>query len=756
MAIQISEELIAEFKAIIEEFEQDEHTVRERQIRLWKKLEYYWSGITRLWWDEVAHDWRIVDDDLGSDNTDQSYYDKPMNVFRAYLESIIAALSSTVPAIKCVPDDADNPSDILTARGGTKIAELVYKHNDAPLLWCKALYVYCTQGMIAAYNYVDENEKYGTVQVPEEEDKEVSIMNKVCPECGMELTDETLDYGIREALQDTDEYDPDHSEELNSQVTCPSCNMSVEPKEVESKLVVTRLVGMTNQAKARQIIDVVGGLFVSVPNWARKQSDIPYLCYTYETHYTNVFKQYPNLRKTAPNLTGEMGGAGANEYYERWGRLSPQYLGEPTRSTPSIRNWWLRPSAFEAIKDEGLRKEAYRKFPNGAKLVWVNDHFADACDEALDDHWTLTFNPLSEYIHFDPLGLLVTSTQEITEELISLTLQTIEHGIPQTFADPSVLNFEQYRRTEALPGGVYPAKNKTGKSLSDGFYQVSTATLSAEVQPFSQQIQGLAQFVSGALPSLFGGEQSGSSRTAAQYSMSRNQALQRLQTTWKMINYWWADIFGKVIPAYIKTMIDDEKIVKEEHNSYINVIIRKSELDGKIGDIEVESSDNLPATWGQIKDTVMQLIELNNPAILEYLGSPENSGVMKDVIGLTQFNIPGDADRVKQYEEIQMLLKSGPSDSIDPMTGMPIEVPSILPDEEVDNHQIEATICRSWLVDEAGRQAKAMNPDGYKNVLLHMKAHIQIMQKLMGGMAPPQEQAPPDNKLRPVEGNPNA
>lgn len=748
MSYQISDQLIAELKSVVEEFERDEHTVRERQIRLWKKLEFYWSGITKLWWDDVAHDWRILDDNDGS--SDQAYYDKTMNVFRALLESIIAALSSTVPAVKCMPDDADNPSDILTARGGTKIAELIYKHNNAPLLWCKALYVYCTQGMIASYNQTVSDDKYGTVKVPEYEDKEMEIENKVCPECGMELSDVDMEMRIYRDLSDNelleDEFDPG-----SQTVECPACGMAVEPKMEKSKLTVTRIVGVTNEAKSRQIIEVVGGLFVAVPNWARKQCDVPYLSYTYETHYTNVFKKYPHLRKDAPNLISEMGSAGANEQYERWGRLSPQYLGEPTRSTPSCRNWWLRPSAFEAIKDEGLRNEAYDNFPDGIKVVWVNDYFAEAKNESLDDHWTLTYNPLSEYIHFDPLGLLVTSTQEITEELISLTLQTIEHGIPQTFADPSVLNFKQYRETEVIPGGIYPAKNKTGKGLGDGFYQVSTATLSAEVKPFADQIQSYGQFVSGALPSLFGGEQSGSSRTAAQYSMSRNQALQRLQTPWKMINYWWAETFGKVIPAYIKTMQDDERIVKEEHNSYINILIRKSELDGKLGNVEVESADNLPATWGQIKDTVMQLIELNNPAILEYLGSPENSGIMKDVIGLSQFHVPGESDRIKQYEEIQLLLNSEPIPSIDPATGQEIELPSVQPELEVDNHQIEATICRSWLVDEAGRQAKVNNPQGYKNVLLHMKAHIQAMQQLMAGNSTPQEEIQPNNKLRPVK-----
>ena len=59
------------------------------------------------------------------------------------------------------------------------------------------------------------------------------------------------------------------------------------------------------------------------------------------------------------------------------------------------------------------------------------------------------------------------------------------------------------------------------------------------------------------------------------------------------------------------------------------------------------------------------------------------------------------------------------------------ELPSVEVDPDVDNHEIEAAICRSWLISEAGRLAKVENPNGYKNVLLHMKAHMMIMQEQM-------------------------
>ena len=66
-----------------------------------------------------------------------------------------------------------------------------------------------------------------------------------------------------------------------------------------------------------------------------------------------------------------------------------------------------------------------KKYPNGVKVVVVDDHVAHAENEALDDCWTITNNPLSDHIHFDPIGLLLTSVQDITNDLISLTFRLL-------------------------------------------------------------------------------------------------------------------------------------------------------------------------------------------------------------------------------------------------------------------------------------------------------------------------------------------
>jgi hypothetical protein len=698
-----SEEIQRLLKSVVDHFDAEDRSVRERQIRLWKKLKYMWDGFTRVWWSETAHDWRVYDE-IYNEN-DASAYDKPINVFKAYLEVIIAALSVSVPPVTCTPDDAENAFDIETAKAGDKIAELIYKHNDAVLLWLHALFIHCTEGLVAAYHYTDTDKKYGEAEVDEYGDVESSYEETVCPNCFNPL-----------------------QEFVGEQAFCVECEQFVEPKVEITNTTEFQIVGKTKQAKSKQCIEVYGGLFVKTPVYAMRQSDCPYLIFAYETHYANTIERYPSLagKFTGDTKVGPTTG-GMFDSYERWGRLSTQYLGEYPINNVTCRNVWLRPAAFNVLNPEDATK-LKDKYPLGAKVVFVDELFAEACECELDKNWTLTHNPLSDYLQHDPLGNTLVSIQEITNNMISLILQTIEHGIPQTFADPSVLNFNQYNQTEATPGMIFPAKAPIGKSINDGFYEVKTALLSGEVEPFMQRIQEAGQFVSGALPSLFGGAAPNSSKTAAQYAMSRAQALQRLQTPWKVLTFWWKDIFGKTIQAYIENVIEDERFTKPDaQGGYVNVFIRKAELQGKIGNIELEASEQLPITWAQTKEALMSFLT-TMPDAITYLSSPENLPILKKALGVPDFVMPGTDDRDKQYEEIQVLIVSEPMMDMDPLTGMPIEQPSVPIEPDVDNHMIEAETCRHWLVSSTGREAKVMNPMGYKNVLLHMKAHQMAAQ----------------------------
>ncbi len=732
-------------KKVIEHFQTEDQAVRQRQIRTWRRLKLFWEGFQQNWYSEVAHDWRIYDTNATGDDNNQAYYDKPVNIFRAYLESIIAALAVTVPPIKCYPDDADDTLDLTTAKAGDKISLLLYRHNNVPLLWLHSLFIFMTEGLVGCYNYSHSDESYGTYEKKNYRDDTEEHEYVRCPKCGYNLSETTNPEDasvLAKGEQIEDKYNPgdsdvpilDYMNNTAEQEMCPACMAMMNPLIVKENLIVTRLVGVTNEPKTRICMEAYGGLNIKVPNYARTQADCLYLIFAREVHYAKAIEEFADLdsgkvkdslkRKIRENVS-------AYDQYEEWARLNPQYNGEYPTNVVTVRKIWLRPASFNILDDEECDR-LKKLYPSGCYVCLVNDEFAEACNQAMDDHWTLTYNPMSDHLHADPLGLLLVSIQELTNDLISLITQTIEHGIPQTFADPAVVSFDSYRQLEATPGGLYEATPKSGKSMSDAFYEVRTASLSSEVLPFLNQLQSLAQLVSGALPSLFGGMSESGSSTASEYSMSRAQALQRLQNHWKMMTSWWKGIFGKAIPMFINEVREDEKDVQRDSNgSFINVFIRKSELEGKIGKVELEANENLPITWNQRKDVIMQILNAGNPEILKILGSPENLPIIREAIGLDDFFVPGEDDRSKQLDEIKLLLNSEPipQPAVGPMGELVNnEVPSVEIDPDYDDHQVQFEICRHWIISEEGRQAKTENPDGYRNVLLHGKLHLNEMQ----------------------------
>lgn len=731
------EEIQALLKAVVDDCNSEDTSVRERQLRVSRRLKLFWEGFTRVWYSEVAHDWRIWGDySGGSDSSDQAAYDKSVNVFRAYLESIIAALSILVPPVKCYPDDADSTLDLSTAKAGDKIAALLDRHNNFNLLWLHSLFIFCTEGMVAAYNYTDFDKAYGVYKEDKTEDQLVNTQSKVCTNCGHvidvnEVTDEKVE-------QAKDEFDKDATDvpledAINSdEELCPNCLEMMNPELQQGSFVTTRIVGTTEEPKARIKVEAYGLMNVKIPVYARRQSECGYLSYSYEEDYAFALERYKNLKGNeglVKQIEGR-GNAGANDQYDAWARLSPQYQGEFPTNVVTRKLVWIRPAKFNILKDKADVAKLKKRFPFGVRVELVNDTFACATPECLDDHWTITFNPLADYVHFDPLGLLLASVQEITSDLLSLTLQTIEHGVGLTFADPGVLDFKAYEQTEVVPGALLPTKPlSANKRIGDAFFELKTANLSSEVLPFFQNIQSLGQLVSGALPSLFGGAQAGGGDTASQYSMSRAQAQQRLQNTWKMLTSWWKEIHGKIIPAYIKEVREDEKDVQVDPKSggFINIFIRKAELEGKIGKIELEANENIPMTWGQRKDLIMQLLQSASPQLLELMNAPENREFIYDAIGLADMFVPGEDDREKQLNEIKILINAAPLPTGDP--NQP-EIASVDIDPDYDDHKVQFEICRQFIISEYGQQMKKTDEEGYRNVLLHGKAHLAQMQNM--------------------------
>lgn len=755
---ELDEELQKSLKDIVKSCEREDLEVRKSMIRQWKKNEEFWHGVQYLFWSEQQDSWRSpLDINWEEDNDDVqeqlgSFSDKVVDIFSAHGTAIIAALSSQIPSLRFIPDDADEPSDLTTARTYSKIADLIQRHNKAKLLFLRALFFLSLQGLVASYRYKDADLKYGSYKVPVYGKKEQESSKFTCPNCDYESdTDWTQSSRDQNTgAQQPFEYDPSPSSFSSSssssssspssspsptQGSCPQCNEVDKPKEKKTKEEVPVILREEDYPKSRVKLDIFGPLNFKVPYYARNQDEC-----TYFILFCDIGKDV--AKSLYPDFAEEI----EQERIEDLSRFSRSgYVTEydpeiEQRHLVTVKKIWLRPAAFYRENDEDKRDKLLKKFPDGAKVILIGKKpiYISSEPEKLDDRWTVGQAGLSTLIHSDPILRPLVQIQEMRNQLVNLIMETISHGIPSDWADPEVVDFDRYGKFEAVPGYIYKAKpRKPGEPLGNSFYTSSRATLSREVAMFLKQLDTDAQFCVGSFPSIYGGPSEGKSRTFAEYAASRQMALQRLQVTWTLLLEWWTKTIAGAVDLYKDCVVEDERFVKFVDGNYINTWIKQSELQGKVGGVEAEGSEAFPVSLGQIEGKLMKLMELNNDYVNSALYNPENARMLQDSFALTGLKIPGESQRCKQAGEIQKLLKSAPVSPV--QSTVPI-------DPDVDDHAVHIATSIAFLVDPIGLEAKLSNPAGYANNLAHIHEHqgAQLAQTLQAGGGGTPAGAPPE------------
>jgi hypothetical protein len=783
---KVDEELQKSLKDIVVLCEKEDEHLRRAQVKTWKKNEEFWHGVQYLFWNERDQTWISpvsgAAPNLGYSEEEQAeigpFYDFVIDIFSGHGQSVISALSSQLPAIKFIPDNADDDEDIDTAKTYDKIAELVARHNNAKLKFIQTLFFCWINGLVAGYRYVDTDKKYGVYKVPVFENQKVPGA-LTCPNCGAELdeggdpsvTDAMVSMGDPESLTPPKDKFPkdkfpkespapqnlegeeDDSEKIEGAegtqedgedkigegknlpddevtepetgtTTCPQCGENVTPEQGEEQEVPV-YVRDEDKPKSRAKYEIYGPLFVKVPLYAFDQEGCGYV---------GLYLDKPKDELVAAlcyeddKLDEELAKKIESEYMindDRFARNEYQYpTGQEQENVTmsTLIQYWLRPSKFNLEKDFKKRAKLLKEFPKGAKVVLVGRTkvFISAKEEELDKRWTIGKSGLSTYIHSDPWCRPLVPIQEMRNQLDNLIMDTIEHGIPSTFADSEVLDFDAYGKFQASPGLMFKAKARPGKTLSEGFYTEQKASVPREVGTYRTMLDKDAQFTVGSFPSLYGGPSEGKSRTLGEYQQSRQQALQRLTLSWIYVADFYRRNMDELCRMYAEMMIEDEHFTKIDNNNYISVWIRKSKMQGKIGGIESEASDAFPMTLQQKQVFLTKFIELNNPQINAALYSPENRKTVQNIFMMNELKMPGANQIYKQVCEINEMLKGqGP---------VAPGISSVQIEPAVDDDAIHIASCKDFLVDDIGLDIKKQNPLVYADIVAHLMMHQKNLQ----------------------------
>jgi hypothetical protein len=730
---------------LLDSVEREDEYLRLQQLRQFKKNNLFWHGFQYLFWSDVDQDWRIPTQEqfeqVQSREEMKYAFDYVVNHFKAHGESIIAALSTDVPDVRFGPRDAQDPTDIRAVEAADNTAKVIEKWNRAKLQLINALFYLSTEGFAASYTYHKKDPDFGIVNIPQYgmRDQQTTSDSMQCPDCGhsQDIDDSAVPQPPMSPGEQSDAGDPDAVQpslpgapsagdatalgsNAQPQQACPQCQgqMQQVPGMIES---VPFMSGTKPVAKGREVIDVYGPMNVRVPSYVMKLADSGYLI-----HYVDAD---PALFKGTFPQVAEFIDSDPGQTYERTMRQTSLSMDgyQLNVRLATQKKCWFRPWLFNRMLPtfDDVKDYFMQNFPTGIYFSVIGQTICEVRDEGMDKHWTITKAGPSKGVHADPLLQGEVPLQEIRNNLTNLFVMQVEYGVPVTYADTEVFDFEGQSQQETSPGYIYPVTPRPDRSISDAFFTQQMASLNKESTELLGNLTSEEQFVLGDYPSIYGGASDSGSKTLGEYDKSRTFALQRLSLVYYFVNVWWGETINKSVLSFIEHLIEDEPITSQvTTGQWQTKWIRKADFGGSFERMEPDPSHDFPVSFGEVRTVLMNLMQLNNPSINQVLFSPENAGFVQKYVGLTDLKIPQELQRRKQLREIVDMIGLAPSESAQ---GQIFSTVPIEPD--IDDDDIHIDILTDFLISDTGQDMKKENPQGYANCMSHLLEHKKHKQQ---------------------------
>jgi hypothetical protein len=526
------------------------------------------------------------------------------------------------------------------------------------------------------------------------------------------------------------------------------------------------------EKEEREISEAFGTLETKVPMRARNIKKCPYFIISQEIECVEAKEDNPEFAdKISP------GPSGFGEEYERTARMGvlsggSKLLTADVQSHLVTQHWvWMRPSWFHNVgkkqgtkstkNDEGkhqeITKELRELFPNGCHVCFMGDVYVGSRAESMDDHLEVSFPLPGDSMSRRSMGWSIVPVQNTTNDSYNLWKETYDYTIPVTWINAKIADMPAIREQISEPGNHIPFGKPAGESMEDQFHTENPASVSADFVSFVQDVRGnLAQFISGAVPSLWGGAMP-DQKTASGYAMAREQALGQMGLPWGSMQRHFARIYEQAVmiaaekrgDTSLNVEITGKRGTRVEEMNFGNISV------GKILCFpDVDSS--FPETFSAKRQSLMQLISMAGEAILPFLQTPNNLKVFLQALGVEDFEIPAESAGDQQLREMEKLLAETPvpdtkkyeqakvawmvqvaaAKATEQQTGQPaaqpippepkqedFTKPSVNVDVECNDHAAHWEVVKEFLESVDGEHEKESNPKGWTNLRMHGLIH---------------------------------
>jgi len=703
-----------------QQIDQDVDPEKLHQYLQIRKCELYYNGNQYIALDITSTDqidFSTVGTPLSSnkENEDETgTYDYVINIVEGDGDKYVALLGNRAPNVKAVADDPDDPVCVDRARRADRLKDVLYAWwnvKDKHRLACLEQWL---AGTFFGYSpFVSNGYKYGYRTEPtwDTQPQTVSPAGFRCRSCG-ELTPAASPMAMPDA--------------------CSACGAPFSPDSFEPEQIAQ--VPVQGEPKryenGRPELYIYDGKQVTTPFYSISLEDVPWLRLEVEEHRARLIQAYPKLRDKLLGTSGESGAAASSTgSFVR--EASSNLLGMmfKRKNQVTYQRYWLRPMMYELItNNDQARTLLAQQYPEGAKVVIIDDEVVDIQPERLDDVWSHGLPKIGQYVWGRPRAWNHVLIQDIINDTTNIGVETLERGVSWMLADPQTIDFNALRSRARRPAEIVPVKPGT-TGLKDSLYNAPVSKMSEELVPFRDKVHEDAREISGIQKAVFGAEGPTASGTAAEYEGRRNQAMMQLSVPWDCLRSFLSKTLENGAKQIARHSVD--AVVAPGSSERIDV------ADLAEGGWHYEVEETMPITPGQRADRLLFL--LDKPNISGPLGLLDPSGipVIYDLLGISGLH-PPNAEAIEAIREtINQLLQEAPMQQPGP-DGQPVTLPSIQPKWEYDP-ALAVAVTKAWALTAAGRKAPQENPQGYENVIAFGQAYEQQM---IAQQAPPASESP--------------
>ena len=554
---------------------------------------------------------------------------------------IVSALCREVPNVEFYPINPRNPRDVEMAEYADDYKDIFAKNNYLRERQTEAASIFFKDDRcVFLTGYFLNGELYGHAEpeepeLPEEqEEPEPEEQNE---------TPEPEDLG-----QEGEPMSPEDAAKLPPE----------EPEEEEEEEPKPK----NGRPNGRVLCKVYNKLASKVPIVVNNRGDMQFVQLYDDVDVTVLRARYPWIAdKIQPGTCGI--GEIELDYIARLNTklaLTGAYVTGDSYNRQAVeQKTWFRPSAFFDLSiPETMRDKLLEKFPTGVLVVMVGHEFAFAREESMDDHIVVAHPFPGNGQNRRALGSSLIGPQKRLNNWVDLLDDFFRATIPKKIMDNDAFNVEGVKAQSNKPGDIIPFQRQPGVPVTELVWIEPTPQPQPALPEFVMKFfLDVPQSLSGAVPSLFGGEIGGQVGSQG-YAMQRDQALERLGTPWNSLKVAFAEVFRQAVvcAGACHTGAIDEFVPGKGL-----VSMSADNLKGSIS-CYPEYDASLPESANERMMRDIQMIEMapSNPYYAQTLALPSNIMELSNDSKLSRFTVPGSDAVLKQLATIDVLLKSGP------------------------------------------------------------------------------------------------